>query len=290
MRIIVRYLCALLLLLLRVWTVLACHAIPDQTCDIFGSYPNLANITSAARAEFHPVVEIPNRSIPVVDNTASSGLASSVEVAIARKKNAWFRKLPKILVAKIVKIISFGRFQPFDNSLSPQWCFGRFDEDRAKMYTSSVFDDTNLVDGYSGRRTIHLGVDIGAPVGTKVHAFSNGVIHSAGYNEGHGDYGFVVVIEHQLPGSPTPIWALYGHLDRRSIQRKTSGTVVKKGQVIGKVGDCHENGGWLAPHCHFQLSIRPPKTHDMPGACSWEDRARALNEYIDPRYIIGNVH
>lgn len=35
-------------------------------------------------------------------------------------------------------------------------------------YTSAVFDAENVVDGYSGARTVHLGIDLGAPVGTKV--------------------------------------------------------------------------------------------------------------------------
>jgi murein DD-endopeptidase MepM/ murein hydrolase activator NlpD len=114
-------------------------------------------------------------------------------------------------------------------------------------------------------------------------------VHSAGYNEGHGDYGNVVVIEHQL-SSGTKIYALYGHLDRTSIKGKKSGTKIKKGQVIGRLGDLHENGGWVEPHCHFQLSTRPPETHDMPGAASVDDRKRALINYPDPRLVLGNIY
>jgi murein DD-endopeptidase MepM/ murein hydrolase activator NlpD len=281
----------ILLFLILVWTAQGSHhPIPEETCSKFGSYPNSVNITTEERAAFHPVVIFPNRSINVIDNTATSGLASAKARAKARKRNAWFRKLPKRFVAKMVEIITFGTIRPWENTHSPEWGIGRYDEDRANMYKSAVFDDTNLVDGYAGTRTIHLGVDIGAPAGTKVYAFSDGVVHSAGYNEGFGDYGFVVVIEHRMPLSSNKVWALYGHMDRGTIQGKKPGTIVKKGQVIGRIGDCHENGGWLAPHCHFQMSIRPPETHDMPGACSMEDRPRALNEYLDPRYILGDIH
>ena len=115
-------------------------------------------------------------------------------------------------------------------------------------------------------------------------------MHSAGYNEGHGDYGYVVVIEHTLPQSSTKVWALYGHMDRATVANKPPGTPIQRGQVIGAIGDCHENGGWTAPHCHFQVSIRPPETHDMPGACSVEDRPIALHQYFDPRYILGEIY
>jgi hypothetical protein len=59
---------------------------------------------------------------------------------------------------------------------------------------------------------------------------------------------------------------------------------------LGYLGDVHENGGWFFPHVHFQLSLHPPATHDMPGAVSLEDRARALVEYPDPRYVVGSLH
>lgn len=279
------------LIVFHVWVAEGSNStIPKHTCEKFGRYPKLVNITTEERAELHPVVIFPNRSINVVDNTGSSGLASSIEIEKARSRNVWFRKWPKIFVGKMVEVITFGTIRPLEKTQSNEWSFGRYDEDRSNMYTSSVFDDSNFVDGYAGRRTIHLGVDIGAPAGTKVYSFSDGVVHSAGYNDDHGDYGFVVVIEHRLPRSSIKIWALYGHMDRATIQGKKPGTAVKRGQVIGRIGDCHENGGWSAPHCHFQLSIRPPETHDMPGACSLDDRPRALNEYLDPRYILGDIH
>lgn len=123
-----------------------------------------------------------------------------------------------------------------------------------------------------------------------MYAFADGIVHSAGYNKGYGDYGYVVVIEHRLPLSSTKIWALYGHMDRGTIVGKSPGTAIHRGEVVGAIGNCHENGGWRAPHCHFQLSMKAPSTHDMPGACSAVDRSTALNEYIDPRYILGKLY
>ena len=66
---------------------------------------------------------------------------------------------------------------------------------------------------------------------------------------------------------------------------------IHRDQIIGYVGDCHENGGWTLPHVHFQLSIYPPQVeHDMPGACSIDDRINALYHYPDPRYVLGELH
>ena len=158
------------------------------------------------------------------------------------------------------------------------------------MYTSELFQNLeNHIDGYSGRRTVHLGIDLGAPVGTEVHAFTDGLVHSVGYNAEHGDYGYVVVIQHALP-SGVDVWALYGHLDQSTIKGKTPGSRIQRGQIIGRIGACHENGGWEAPHVHFQLSTHPPETHDMPGASCVDDRSKALLHYPDPRYVLGPLY
>ena len=176
---------------------------------------------------------------------------------------------------------------------------GRFDEDRRNMYSSDLFDASNGSDA----RTVHVGIDIGGPVGTKVHAFADGVVHSAGHNPEWGDYGHVIVVEHELPASVSPspsedgedlpaskVYALYGHLDAGSIRGKKPGKRIKKGQVIGKMGDLKDNGGWYDPHVHFQLSTNPPPTHDMPGVVSTADRPKALVEYPDPRLVLGPLY
>jgi murein DD-endopeptidase MepM/ murein hydrolase activator NlpD len=177
------------------------------------------------------------------------------------------------------------------------------------MYESDLFDDTtNDIDGFAGRRTVHMGIDLDAAVGTKVYSFSDATVHAAGYNSDLGDYGNVIVLEHVLPPqedttvgegedrqqvAPQPLrklYALYGHLDGPSIRGMTVGKHIRKGQLLGRMGDIHENGGWHMPHVHFQLSVHPPVTHDMPGAVSLQDRPRALLEYPDPRLILGPLY
>jgi len=180
---------------------------------------------------------------------------------------------------------------------------GRFDEDRRGMYTSSLFLDgpnTDFDENEGMRRTVHVGLDIGGPIGTKVYAFSDGVIHSAGYNPDVGDYGHVIVVEHHLSSAGkksdgnikpiTKIYALYGHLDAKCTQGKYPGQKVRKGQVLGRMGNTADNGGWTGTHVHFQLAVHPPENdHDMPGVVTMADRKVALLEYVDPRYVVGEV-
>jgi murein DD-endopeptidase MepM/ murein hydrolase activator NlpD len=196
---------------------------------------------------------------------------------------------------------------------------GRYDEDRRNMYTSSLFTTTSTNNNNSdndttsnhqqqeqqrSRRTVHVGIDIGAPINTPIYAFTDGIIHSVGYNPAIGDYGYVIVIQHYLiPGvkeinrqqlqqqTQEELYALYGHLSAKSITKKFIGQAITRGQIIGYIGNAEENGGWTGSHLHFQCSVHPPLVpHDMPGVVSVEDRCTALLEYIDPRYILGELY
>ncbi|MDG1536853.1 MAG: M23 family metallopeptidase, partial [Candidatus Thalassarchaeaceae archaeon] len=69
---------------------------------------------------------------------------------------------------------------------------GRYDELRPGMYNTDLFD---------GARFLHIGIDIGAPVGTPCMAFADGEISHFGYNPADGDYGYVVITKHILDGT-----------------------------------------------------------------------------------------
>jgi murein DD-endopeptidase MepM/ murein hydrolase activator NlpD len=97
-----------------------------------------------------------------------------------------------------------------------------------------------------GRRTQGLhgynGVDIGAAIGTPIHAAADGVVivsRNSGYNGGYGEY---VVIQH---GNGTQ--TLYGHMSAVVIKE---GTLVSQGQIIGFVGNTGRSTG---PHVHFEV-------------------------------------
>jgi murein DD-endopeptidase MepM/ murein hydrolase activator NlpD len=159
-----------------------------------------------------------------------------------------------------------------------KFSIGKYNEVRPSMYNADIF---------AGVRNIHMGVDIGGPVGTPCMAFTDGKISHFGYNPESGDYGNVIITKHNISG--TTVWALYGHLDSTSVKDKSIGQVVKKGEVIAWFGARHENGGW-EPHLHFQLSLLEPETHDLPGVVAPRDRVQALLDYPDPRLVLGPIY
>jgi murein DD-endopeptidase MepM/ murein hydrolase activator NlpD len=88
----------------------------------------------------------------------------------------------------------------------------------------------------------HLGVDLGAPMGTPVHTVGNGVVSFSGVQNG---YGNVVVVTHS-GGRET----VYAHLSRIDVNK---GATVAQGALIGAVGAT----GWATgPHLHFEFKVK----------------------------------
>mmetsp|Transcript_27944 Transcript_27944/g.41265 ORF Transcript_27944/g.41265 Transcript_27944/m.41265 type:complete len:291 (-) Transcript_27944:294-1166(-) len=267
------------------------HTIPDNTCSSFGSYPNLLNLSQIDRDLFHPVVLYPNHPIDIKDDTNAQGLATQEEILghqqlAQTKRGGILVRVIRRAMRKFAELRILRRIMMMIVNKSPRWNIGRYDENRMHMYSSDLFSSSS-----KSPRTVHLGIDFGAPAGTSVYAFTDGIVHSSGYNAAYGDYGHVIIIEHTLfSSSNTTVFALYGHLSSDP-KLPPANTRIRKGQRIGLIGHCHENGGWLHPHLHFQLSLEPPsKPHDMPGACSLEDRSEALLQYPDPRYVVGELY
>ena len=281
------------------------RTVPENFDSSFGSYPNLLNISTEMRESFAAVVR---QVDPVVnDNRDKQSLASSREILDVKRRPFVWKIFRRMMMRRIILPLH-SVFSKNSNDIRPLYDIGKYDENRVSMYSSEHFQDVdNEIDGFGGQRTVHLGIDLGAPVGTPVKAFERGIVHSVGYNSEHGDYGHVIVVEHTLGcndatsietmnvkteslGEPKKVWALYGHLDR-SVLKFSVGSPVRKGEIIGRIGDVDENGGWKEPHVHFQLSIQPPKQpHDMPGASSVKDRPAALLVYPDPRYVLGEIY
>jgi len=163
-------------------------------------------------------------------------------------------------------------------SPNTMYSIGKYDEFRPGLYNSEIF---------KGVRNLHVGIDIGGPVGTPCMAFMEGEISHFGYNPLPGDYGNVVITKHKI--GKDFLWALYGHLDSQSIKNKSIGQKISSGDILGHFGDKNENGGW-EPHLHFQLSIIEPQTHDLPGVVALEFREQALIDYPDPRFILGDIY
>lgn len=95
-------------------------------------------------------------------------------------------------------------------------------------------------DPFSGDRSFHTGLDIGANRGASVRAAMEGVVSATGYSTVSGNY---IVIRHHS-GYTT----MYGHLDRIDVKQ---GRSVSQGTLIGAVGSTGYSTG---PHLHFTIS------------------------------------
>lgn len=87
---------------------------------------------------------------------------------------------------------------------------------------------------------MHTGLDFTAAVGTPIYATGDGVVHTAGYD--NGGYGNHVIINHGY-GYET----MYGHMVKI---KKHRGERVRRGEVIGWVGSTGKSTG---PHCHYEV-------------------------------------
>ena len=219
--------------------------VPNDMLSHFGSYPNLLNISEQERVSFHPVVKFP---MVWMDTQDEGGEKSRKQVPNYQILDLSTMKGADQIASEAEREERRSRKRKYPQERKG-FAVGRFDENRVNLYSSALFDDTsNTISGFAGARTVHIGIDLDGPLGTKVFAFTDGIIHKVGYNARLGDYGNVIVVEHNLnaadDGSERKIYGLYGHMDGKSIKGKKAGQRVKKGQVLGRMGDIHENGGW----------------------------------------------
>lgn len=136
-----------------------------------------------------------------------------------------------------------------DDTGRPSW----YDEEgrslRRPFLRSPLPFDPRVTSGFSynrfhpvhGTRRPHLGVDFGAPVGTKVLAVAGGTVTTAGWS---GDAGRLVRLKH-AGGYET----LYLHLSGFGPGIR-AGTRVDQGQVIGYVG---ATGAVTGPHLDYRV-------------------------------------
>ncbi|KEO73209.1 peptidoglycan DD-metalloendopeptidase family protein [Anditalea andensis] len=133
-------------------------------------------------------------------------------------------------------------------------------------------------------RNIHLGIDIWAPAGSRVHAPLSGTVHSFKDNIGYGNYGPTIILQHQL--SDRVIYSLYGHLGSSDLDGLYEGKEFAKGEPICHLGEEHENGNW-PPHLHFQLMLDMKDLKgDFPGVCCGDDAEYYQSICPDPNFII----
>lgn len=89
------------------------------------------------------------------------------------------------------------------------------------------------------KKKMHRGIDLSANRGTPVYATSDGIVEKA---ITHNKYGKMIVLKHDAVYQ-----TLYAQL---SIFEVETGTKVKKGALIGRVGS---SGLSTAPHLHYEV-------------------------------------
>ncbi|GAC59431.1 M23 family metallopeptidase [Gordonia sp. PS3] len=105
----------------------------------------------------------------------------------------------------------------------------------------------NLTSAFAPRwGTFHGGIDMAAPLGTPIHAATDGVVIDAGPASGFGNW-----VRLKAPDGTITV---YGHM-------ASSGVLVHKGQQV-TAGDTialvGSEGFSTGPHCHFEVWIKGP--------------------------------
>jgi 4-aminobutyrate aminotransferase-like enzyme/Ser/Thr protein kinase RdoA (MazF antagonist) len=164
---------------------------------------------------------------------------------------------------------------------------GRYNEARA-LYNSSQFATGDRPT--DERRTVHLGLDLFAEVGTQVCAPLEGTVLCLANNRDHLDYGPVVILEHSIEDASAEdatFYTLYGHLSEESLQTLQIGQRIARRKVFAKIGGASENGGW-PPHLHFQiiLDLLDLGT-DFPGVALASERDVWTSLSPDPNLLLG---
>jgi murein DD-endopeptidase MepM/ murein hydrolase activator NlpD len=120
-----------------------------------------------------------------------------------------------------------------------------------RSFLASPLEVTRVSSGYLPSRfhpalqnwRAHKGVDLRAPIGTRVRSVADGVVDYIGVRSG---YGNVIVIKHNAQQS-----TLYAHLQDFSDGLRP-GVRVTQGETIGTVGMT----GWTTgPHLHFEFLV-----------------------------------
>jgi murein DD-endopeptidase MepM/ murein hydrolase activator NlpD len=136
-------------------------------------------------------------------------------------------------------------------------------------------------------RDIHLGIDLTVTPGTLVYSPTDAILHSVKNNGRAGDYGPVVILQHQI--MDCIFYTLYGHLGAECLSSLHAGQVIKRGEAFATVGKHTENGGW-PPHLHFQvIQCVGDAQGDFPGVTNAENQSRDLANCPDPNLIL-NIH
>jgi len=199
-----------------------------------------------------------NDRLYTFDFTATNTQLSPDDVADTAKFSAW-----------VDEKLSTGNFK---------YGIGGYMEHRTLYARSTLFNADEEP------RRLHLGVDIWAKAGTPVYAPFAGLVHSFNDNNNFGDYGPTIILEHDL--DELKLFSLFGHLNRKCLDKLYEGKVISKNQQIGAFGDRSENGSW-PPHLHFQLMFDMEGCKgDYPGVGRFSQKEKLMGNIPDPQMVL----
>lgn len=113
---------------------------------------------------------------------------------------------------------------------------------RKPLFAAPITDKYSFTSGYAMRwGSFHGGLDLAAPLGTPIHAVTDGVVKEAGPASGYGNWIQVQAEDGTI--------TMYGHMASSGVL-VTKGQKVTAGDVIGLVGS---EGFSTGPHLHFEV-------------------------------------
>lgn len=154
-----------------------------------------------------------------------------------------------------------------------------------KSFLRSPLEFTRISSSFSAgrfhpilqRMKAHKGVDMAAPIGTRIKASGDGVVEFMGKK---GGYGNVIVLKH-----PNGVKTVYGHLSRFSDALR-KGDTVAQGDIIGYVG---MTGLATGPHLHYEFLLdgvhRDPMTVALPTSIPIEAQYKPAFDKLSKDYM-----
>ncbi|MFI2744421.1 peptidoglycan DD-metalloendopeptidase family protein [Zhouia sp. PK063] len=187
-------------------------------------------------------------------------------------------ELEKINVSKSHEIEDY--VFSYINNNHAKVAYGGYFEERGIYNRSSLFSELAVHE----HRNMHIGLDLWAPAHTSVLVPLDGKIHSYAINEGLGNYGPTIILEHIIAGET--FYTLYGHLSFESLKNKEIGMQLKAGEEFAYLGTPEVNGDY-APHLHFQIIKKlDGYKRDYPGVARKNDLAYYKENCPDPNLLL----
>lgn len=158
--------------------------------------------------------------------------------------------------------------------------YGGWLEDRSALWEGSYLDATGMY--------LHLGVDVNAPVGTRVAVdVAADVIAVDDDSPLVGGWGNRVIVALR----DAPVVLMYAHLAGGI--RCVAGDALAPGDTFAEIGPPEQNGWWFS-HVHVQavnkeyfLSLSDQERRDLDGYGHASDRTRLARLFPDPmKYVM----